>query len=953
MASVLQQRLQNPMMQSAGSTPPPAISVDRPTLEHLRRLNISDDTIANSFARGDERFGGALRNVRLSSGNNPEAITGLLNYHIYGDSQYREDGGNIMDVVEREDRFRERMQDGAFTAGGVSQFTQEGAKGITQFFTDPLVLAAQGGAMAAAEVGDLLLPGAPLQEKLRGSSFEKYSRGAAARTIEASPTYAGIAASLFPPARPFAPLIAGGARVALEAIQGEEDPLLRGVQEGAMFALLGGLKIGPRFLQSYLPGIKNFQTGLKFGALNAVAQNLLDDSEETQSLWDNAENVVAQGLLGGGFGLMAAGMRRGGGPMLQKAEITTEGALPETPPSPPPPSAPPVRPVGIRGAIGRVVDSIMDARKRRVELKKRLPAYQEAIKSGVPEEQVDFIAESNRAEKAAYKTIMDLLEEKDPLKSGADEKYVGGFITDRAATLVKTQGKIGKVIGNLIRRSGDAEVDMVATHATLTEILNDARVTLTRKGGKFIGLHADGLGEGDKALLLDFANDFRYGETPGRARVSKLHDVRYRLFDDVNLAAERKAPISSRMAGMVERLRSAMMKDVSARIPEYAKYEQAYAELNRSVTDIAKWLGLKKSARFIEEMDIKAAEKSRAVFGNASATPRQMIDAVYDLSERYGHASNVNPHRILSFWEYLRKLNKTQQTASLSAGIEEGIVRAAGRSVYSPRVGAGAILQTALQKGTEFLGYDVATQKAAIRVLLDLNQSSPEIVKLMESILDEASTQELLNMEKAKGEPPIIEQGGVVSERKPPKKSEAQMWREELKGLLKQKEEIEQGGRLGGDELRDSDKGRAVGGIMRELENKGAFKYRGGISGGDPAGALSYINEAIEHHRGKPIEDALQNARWKIGGGTFDDIESSTDFSNGYEQGFYPERNIAQIDKIQKMIDEGYQGLRKDEVIDEHGTTLQKMMDDWYEENFSANQKRQATRKKNAEQKEP
>ena len=142
--------------------------------------------------------------------------------------------------------------------------------------------------------------------------------------------------------------------------------------------------------------------------------------------------------------------------------------------------------------------------------------------------------------------------------------------------------------------------------------------------------------------------------------------------------------------------------------------------------------------------------------------------------------------------------------------------------------------------------------------------------------------------------------------------------------------------------------GKKLGAEIGRLNQKGAFKYRkGGIDGLDPQDIGANIKDAIKYHEGKPMEAELRKFYDTLSSGFYDDITDSRRFTEGFIDAAHPTKSKSRVDMLQEMIDEQYQGLSKDTIIDNQGHTAQDMINEWRAKTAAATEQRNATRASN------
>lgn len=292
-----------------------------------------------------------------------------------------------------QDQADQSMSDGNFSAKGIASSVVGGAKGLAQFATDPLRLALSAGENAIASTADALLPGQPITKF--GSKYvpgfndinsSQQDGSVAQRFYQSFPTALGVASA--PIIGPAAPYLAAGVRGIQSKFidpatgMGDGDSAnaaLDAAKEFAMFKIFGGAK--GKYSSKVVPGITGPGTAIYSGSLNAAISQMLSP-EDSRSISDKAEEIVASGLLTAPFGYIN---KKAGNPLqrMQGKEVPPEV----------PPKSPPSGPGGVpteAGMVARDVGSSMltratgmspDARQTAIQHPEMLTEFQRGQQS--------------------------------------------------------------------------------------------------------------------------------------------------------------------------------------------------------------------------------------------------------------------------------------------------------------------------------------------------------------------------------------------------------------------------------------------------------------------------------------------------------------------------------------------------------------------------------------------
>lgn len=151
--------------------------------------------------------------------------------------------------------------------------------------------------------------------------------------------------------------------------------------------------------------------------------------------------------------------------------------------------------------------------------------------------------------------------------------------------------------------------------------------------------------------------------------------------------------------------------------------------------------------------------------------------------------------------------------------------------------------------------------------------------------------------------------------------------------------------------------GRAFRNEMENLARKGAFKFKGisDVGGLDAPSAEKLLQEAWDHHQGKPIQKLIGTNRPK-GHDTFsidptklDDGRGLDLFEEGYREGKIDTPNDL-LRSVETMIDrDGYENITWDEPFDSEGTTMRQLYNDAEAALNLKQEQAYATRKNNRE----
>ena len=639
------------------------------------------------------------------------------------------------------------VEDRRFNMEGIIDKTLGAAKGLGQFFTDPLVLASQLGYMGTTHLVDALLPGQPgkpARESLKQLPEEYQVGKVASRVYESGPSILGMAA-LATPAAPFAPLIAGGARFGKEqfldpALIGESAELnqsiISGLQEAIMFKILGGGK--GKITRKVFPGIKSPLTGAMATMENHMAQSILSEEDDDMAVGDWMEGLAASGLIGYGIGSLGKqriqGIRGklgldGGPPGGGGGGGGPDGGGPRS---------------NSAIVLRQVYDNWQKSREQKTRLKMKTPQYQEAVTLGVEEPTVKLIAEANTPTKSAMRTVVDLLEagKENLLEGNRQKEFVGGFIADRGASILESKQRIGKEKGAIVKKHENTPVELTKTSETIARFLNDYRIrTIHDTKRRIIGVKGERLSSADADYIMDVIRRTRYGTQTPRRLFADADGTRGWMFDEMLTSRQRQKPITDNpvMFAFSEGVRNAILRDMEPVSPEYVSKSAQYQELSTALEGFLQIMQVKKSAKEVVEQDLRAGEVRMRVFGNASAKPLDIYNTLDAVAKKYGYRSSVDIPRLFRFLDLAESFYPITQTRGFAGGVATGggnISILAGRG---PVTGMGTVLGRAGLKKAH-----LATERAvidaklyAIKKLLYLKNDSPEMIEALGNVIRE------------------------------------------------------------------------------------------------------------------------------------------------------------------------------------------------------------------------
>lgn len=470
--------------------------------------------------------------------------------------------------------------------------------------------------------------------------------------------------------------------------------------EAASYLVGGGgsAKVGQQVLKKTLgtavkEGAKvGAKSGALFGAGNAM--------EEDKDWVDVAKEAAGGGIVGAGAGAAFPLAFHGANKLLQK----TVNA-----------------PKNISNKVAETVEKM-----NRPEVVKK------ATSTGIDDNIVNFIRESAPEEKTAFRKMFDMAE-----KSGKDLRFreqpsqvAGQTILKRAEHLIKVKdmgvAQTNRVINSLDQRPKDVS-------GITLQFLKDLREkgVMVIKRGKGIQLVSNGkVPNGDLPFYREMYNLLQPDKSGKVMKTYRnLHQLRQRIFNELNLAKARTQPFSDDVASYGEHLRKLLADPLDqASKGKYRLTQRKTADALGTLREFVQLLGYKGDLEKLGTKDLRVGEVASRILGNASDRPMTVLQQLDDMAKKYGYKGKDSYLDQIQFADILESVFGTTKTRSL-----RGQVGKAGMDVVSETTGAvndaasGNILGLAGRAIKHILGKSKDDQIRALKELLDFEVGNVKI----------------------------------------------------------------------------------------------------------------------------------------------------------------------------------------------------------------------------------
>jgi hypothetical protein len=434
-------------------------------------------------------------------------------------------------------------------------------------------------------------------------------------------------------------------------------------------------------------------SGAMYGAGDALEQN------------KSAGEVVKEGLIGGAVGAAAGGAVGAAAPV---ASLLYKGGT-----------------AAVK-APGQVVNALDDMGTRSLEIAKRTPTAQNAIKSGIDDVVVDFVETAPIADKVAFRDMFNIAK-----KAGGDMRYrtqpkqvAGATLLDRATHLVKVKdlgvGQTNRVLNSL----DQSPVDVSPLLMTYLKDLQEKGVTVVKRGKGFQFANNGAIPEGDlsayKLMLQMLAPDEN-----GRVLRSYrgLHTARQRIFNELNLAKSRQQTFSPDVDRYADKFRTMLLGEIDkASGGKYKAAQQKTAEAMGALRDFVQLLGYKGDLEKLGTKDLKAAEVASRILGNAADRPISVIQSLDEVAQKYGYKPKGNIMDQIQFADLLEDVFGTTQSRSMRGQVGRGALDAVSEATGAMEdTASGNILALGARAIKAITGKSKEDQIKALGELLESN----------------------------------------------------------------------------------------------------------------------------------------------------------------------------------------------------------------------------------------
>lgn len=625
-------------------------------LESLRANGLKDDVIADQFAQSSPFFANKLQNIRTHYNNDPEATSAFLNARFYGTTS-----------IPKQDQ----PQTGP--VGRAMQAMMSHAQNMQQFWDQS----------ASREIN-------PAQAFMR-TGLEGF-HAAAAPVAQVGNAIVGAGLDVV---GGIDNMVTGGA-------------VTRGIQQGVQDVVNSdiGQAVGSKFNQ-----LKD--------ATNASPENsgLRDLAYLGRGAADIASVMGTEQLYNslGGAALDKAAFhpiqttktvaKNTAGTILHPWESVNNlrGSLPA---------------MGAKGAIAKDVSKGALAR------------------TGMDERLSNLMTDASPADKSAMGKMVEMHDAaaKD-FTSANPKEIVGGTALLRYNHINDIKKGTGELIGGLVKAAGDEPIKMTDTYNNYLGWLRDNNVMVNEKG--VLSLEGSRVPKEDLPFLQALHNKIAPGgevQTFGQA-----HQTRQWMFKAQDIAQQRQLGYTDLAKQAAEDVHSNMLTEMGQAHPAYEAYAKPYAEMSRAQQAFAKLMG-KSSPEELTARDLRAGEIAKRMTGNASADSLDVFSKLEETARKYGFNASTDVRRQAYFADAIGKYYPNFSPGGLTGQVEK-----AGEALGMAKdVATGNVLSMAVKVGKKIIGQSEERQLAVIKKFLSANagemasMTSPdEVEAVLQSLFGE------------------------------------------------------------------------------------------------------------------------------------------------------------------------------------------------------------------------
>lgn len=343
----------------------------------------------------------------------------------------------------------------------------------------------------------------------------------------------------------------------------------------------------------------------------------------------------------------------------------------------------------------------------------------EAIKSGIADQDVAFIKNASPEDKKIFDKAMKVAEQasKDKTYSRQPIEQAGKILIDQADTVEGARQKVGQELGTLRAKLGDTPVTVTDTADIFYKDLDDAGIKVTKDGLDFNNSKYANVPKVQKIIESVHKRIAGLGD---ETNVKSVDMLRQQLGTEVDLETL-EGNLDKSAKRILQKVYGGLGDNISYIDTDYAELSNEYSKLSSAMDYFQRALGKDFEATNIDS-SLRAGEVGRRILGNASSRPLSIVENIQDLARQYGYSKNVDARSQFLFANFLEDLFGTTQSQSLQQQITKGVNNAeeATGAITDVATGnASGLLSRAVRKGINLVrNITPERQIEAVRALI-------------------------------------------------------------------------------------------------------------------------------------------------------------------------------------------------------------------------------------------
>lgn len=351
-------------------------------------------------------------------------------------------------------------------------------------------------------------------------------------------------------------------------------------------------------------------------------------------------------------------------------------------------------------------------------LNKAAKPVRNAYNQGVSIKQANIVSQSTKQELEQAKKMIEsaVLESLGETPQKAAREFSGKPLVDMfkyVDDIKKSTGqKLGEVTKNIPKES-----------------IPNMKQKALEKMKEINGLKGLVLKETPEGTVLDFSGTtiskatgsqntiLKYFEDLDDLTADRIHLRRQEIFEELGGKSSAGIVLNETEDKALSAIRKAMMDELSNISPEYRALNTEYAIIEDSLKDFRKMF---KSVTGSSDdvMELRAAELSRRLTGNASAQMKGLLEKMEGLSRKYGYAGDVSPIQMQEIYnivdEYFDVARSTSLRGESAKAIKDSIPSGLSDAV-------GKLFENISQvTGIDISANDATTRRAFVNLIEEL-----------------------------------------------------------------------------------------------------------------------------------------------------------------------------------------------------------------------------------------